>query len=271
GKLFSNRDDVFVKLETLRIDVKMTDGCLDYDGVVRDGSADHENNVICISAARLSKKLSKIDVAIQVRALIAHEVTHVMGGDENDALFLQTIATQDFSDEGFLTRFWTVGTQLEMAIEKLERLKKAPTDASFQYRLEIASEVAFIARALDGSYSLTALRGLTYDSLSQAITKYRVLWNYACAMNSDLTQAERTECSTRYSVGFGAKSKVTVSEYEVNSKGKISERRIKDATIRKVTSTRLRNMEISDLQESFQSAKGDIEHLMDAEFTVRLN
>jgi len=73
-----------------QFEVKMEGYCKDSDGNNVDGSvSESKPNAVCISAFSISKKLSKERARGEVLALIAHEVSHLVGADEEDAHEIQ--------------------------------------------------------------------------------------------------------------------------------------------------------------------------------------
>ena len=74
------------------------DGCQDKFGNDVDGSMYSPNEKsICISLKNLGAKLAVDNAASQTIALVAHEYSHLLGYDEEDAVFVQNWVLQSYS------------------------------------------------------------------------------------------------------------------------------------------------------------------------------
>jgi hypothetical protein len=99
GKLFSfnsepekKRQRIYRILSKLSVEFRENDSCYDSAGTEKDGSIYTEGNqklAICISGRNLAQKLNRDDYEAQTAALILHEVSHLLGTDEHEAMEIQ--------------------------------------------------------------------------------------------------------------------------------------------------------------------------------------
>jgi hypothetical protein len=76
---------IFDKIKTYSIDIQKNDSCYDFNGYKVDGSIRSKQGTICISAFTIGTKVNKDSAFPQLIALLAHEYSHLMGYDENQA------------------------------------------------------------------------------------------------------------------------------------------------------------------------------------------
>lgn len=89
-RLFLNRDQSQSAQFNSLIEYRVDHDCLDRNGEARDASVVVEKPyAICMSLGRLQKKLSKSNFEIESLALYLHEVSHLLGADEEQATFIQ--------------------------------------------------------------------------------------------------------------------------------------------------------------------------------------
>jgi hypothetical protein len=97
SKMFDQKTKVFDVINSLKIEVRRTRPCLDKSGAKVDGSIYADSpGAICLSLPRLVKKLNDATLEKQISALIIHEITHLVGGDEAEAVTAQTYALASF-------------------------------------------------------------------------------------------------------------------------------------------------------------------------------
>ncbi|MGZ3713372.1 MAG: hypothetical protein ACXVBE_16525, partial [Bdellovibrionota bacterium] len=92
AKLFNGPDQAVDWVLRLPISINENGPCLDPAGQPMDGSASLNPPAVCLSLPRLSEKLSKEGLRVQVIALVLHEYSHLVGATEAEADFLQTAA-----------------------------------------------------------------------------------------------------------------------------------------------------------------------------------
>jgi len=97
-KLFDFKKSIIDVMREVSIHFEMTGLCQAPDGSLHDGAAPGPTPAsICISVDALSKKISRSEARPQVLALIAHEVSHLMGLTEEDAYAIQKDSLDAFN------------------------------------------------------------------------------------------------------------------------------------------------------------------------------
>lgn len=106
-KLTTNSPTFFDLFKSGVVEVRVQDACYDRDGEVKDASIypTSPGAKICVSAFRLSKKLTVRNYEANIRALILHEFSHLSGTSEDEAVLLQN----DFYEHDVAWKFQNVG------------------------------------------------------------------------------------------------------------------------------------------------------------------
>lgn len=89
-KIFLQKDSILEVLERTNIELLTDKACHDSAGNEVDGSIYASRpNTICISAFRIAPKVPKELARTEVLGLIAHELSHLVGADEDEAIEFQ--------------------------------------------------------------------------------------------------------------------------------------------------------------------------------------
>ena len=92
-KLFAPTRDIFDVIRETSIEVRMSRPCFDANGVAWDGSIyPTSQNAICISPFTMAPKLTEMNFDVETVALIAHELSHLLGTTEDEARAIQRAA-----------------------------------------------------------------------------------------------------------------------------------------------------------------------------------
>lgn len=98
-KLFGGKTDIFDILNKVRVRVDMNEPCVAPDGSPHDGYAPDSKwggLSICLSGKRLAEKLSSLTLRPALLGLVAHEISHLVGTNEEEAESLQKDVVQAF-------------------------------------------------------------------------------------------------------------------------------------------------------------------------------
>lgn len=96
--LFTGPVNLLDVLEKTDLEIRMKSPCFNKNGVEVDGSIHASRpDTICISAFRIAKQVDKDLAQKQVFALILHELSHLMGFDEAQAIEYQKQVLQEIS------------------------------------------------------------------------------------------------------------------------------------------------------------------------------
>lgn len=92
-KLFGGKINIYEALQQADLRPQWTGPCLDHDGNEVDGSAT-DAPIICLSIERLSDMI-KDSAQRELVALVAHEVSHMLGTDEAEATLFQHMVREN--------------------------------------------------------------------------------------------------------------------------------------------------------------------------------
>ncbi|MGZ3695176.1 MAG: hypothetical protein ACXWQO_13635, partial [Bdellovibrionota bacterium] len=94
----SNRKNIYQLVESTEVEFRMSGPCLDSEGQPWDGSIyGSKPGSICISPFSMAPKLSDMNYEAETLALLAHEISHLMGTSESEAREIQQVVIWDFS------------------------------------------------------------------------------------------------------------------------------------------------------------------------------
>ena len=99
-KLFKVQKSVYQVLRDAVLQPKEKGPCYDSQGNEVDASAKDAPN-LCFSLERLSARLNKDSVQSEVLAIVAHEVSHMVGTTESEAKFLQGMVKDSLANDPF--------------------------------------------------------------------------------------------------------------------------------------------------------------------------
>ena len=98
-KLFAPGADVFKLLADVKVHLERENPCYDSDGKPVDGSSVTKTpNGICISLPRLKEKLNISNYQAEIVALVLHEISHLLGTTEEEAVEIQKEAFFRFNE-----------------------------------------------------------------------------------------------------------------------------------------------------------------------------
>jgi hypothetical protein len=100
-RFFEGPQNLLTILEQVQIEVPTDRPCYDANHVEVDGSMYASSpQMICISAFRIASKVDKLRVEIEVLGLIAHELSHHIGANEDEAVMIQKLVVDTFAKSG---------------------------------------------------------------------------------------------------------------------------------------------------------------------------
>lgn len=99
AKLFpAQGDDILALIPKISFELRLSGPCFDAKGAPKEGSIFAKNkNQLCLSPFLLSQKLSSSDMSAETAALMIHELSHLLGTSEAEAVAIQKSALADFS------------------------------------------------------------------------------------------------------------------------------------------------------------------------------
>lgn len=102
GKLLESKSSINEASRSAKLDVEDDRPCFDAAQKPVDGSIydKHHGSIergrICVSSYSIAQKVERHDVRAQSAALLAHELTEVLGFEEDDAVRVQARVLDDF-------------------------------------------------------------------------------------------------------------------------------------------------------------------------------
>ncbi len=127
-KLFTGKKTIFDLIKQTEIEVLNSAPCLSRsvgpNGKIieteADGAADSTKSTpVCISASRLSEKLIEDNYQPETQALVAHELSHLLGATEFEAEVLQTHVHEVLSEISF-ERFVKAADDYRFSVEAID-------------------------------------------------------------------------------------------------------------------------------------------------------
>ncbi|MDO9182635.1 MAG: hypothetical protein Q7U04_09515 [Bacteriovorax sp.] len=93
---------IFTLLDTVAIEIRSNQLCSDHEGNHKDGSIYAQSeNAICISTYSMAGKLNQQNYEAETFGLIAHELSHLAGFNEVEAIQLQNDVVNTYAKESF--------------------------------------------------------------------------------------------------------------------------------------------------------------------------
>lgn len=99
-KLFGGKETIYDALERAVLVTQLTGPCLDKEGSEKDASVVNDPN-ICFSVERLAT-LEQGSADKAIIALLAHEVSHMVGTSEEEASMLQSMVASNLPNDAFV-------------------------------------------------------------------------------------------------------------------------------------------------------------------------
>ena len=208
-------------LGDLQIEFHDTTPCYDALGNEDDGSiyTSLPGDAICISGARLTQELRADDYEYQTTALILHEVSHLLGANEAQAVEVQDYAVMglhliDFPNSAFNTGRIAVSLQVQeqglASVVKIAAKKNSLKDKWFN-EVAIGRYSAFVT-VLDGiNVNCDNLKGAPLMSLVnyQDIDEIRM----AQEQLMNLYYASNSAWASEYASIFNGKASVNLADF----------------------------------------------------------
>lgn len=221
-KLFLHDYDVFEVIRNIKIEIRESYPCYDQAGNPKDGSVDSQvPNQVCISAYAISKKVNNQNYQAETIALLLHEISHLVGADENEANQIQSYGLSTFSHSdllGYLVNTSIVSRdrfgELFNTLELLER------NSAFVNRSDLLHIKNKILQLRDvqvyEGYSLSGYQRVR-DVWIRLITPNLILLDvndlYLCANEQSEGPEGQNYCEKIIRTGFQAESVVSASTF----------------------------------------------------------
>lgn len=226
-RFLSNSDKFKETIIHLQVDLMQSVPCLDLYGRENDASIHSVNEgSICMSAHTMAPKLNRFNVDQEVVALLAHEVAHLFGADEEEAHELQIYVLEDlhrnpvrdmkfaierFSDWSSNYRVKNIREISKAMLNRPEKTSASSMDRLREYFMGVSEELYF----LNSGYGL--LDAKLHRVLLEVTALTYMLEDFTC-MNEDYNDL-KDYCAENFEKGFGGKEQIGIFQYLGNIQG----------------------------------------------------
>lgn len=222
-KLLYAKPNIFDVVNTIKIEVKNNDFCYDNSGNRKDGSVyAKRSNAICISAFSLKEKLSVSNYEVQTAALVFHELTHLTGTNENEAVTLQNNMVNELSNSvagNVRERTLQVKKDLARSVERLDMDKNYLIQSSNGSCQQVNATLEALDRIeynFHVTHSFNVMAPEFSKSFYSAYVKAYLVKSYLCANDGVVSQEEREEETMRLEYLFGNQKSISTATSKMN-------------------------------------------------------
>lgn len=274
--LFDGEQTVFDVLDRLTIEVRHSAACRDARGNEVDGSADlASGNRICISAKRLAEKLTCSDVEAQVWALVLHEISHLLGTSEAEALQLQNSAFLRLLRNSAMQRHWKLRFETESDLERLlEKISWLEPEPLGMCRLAavVREGAGNLMKDLHAEVSdFTVLRARDQDQVLGLFGRAWALEDYSCGLDLLIRDPKfRAAHQGYYARGFGEDLVAPSTLYTWRKFADPSLPRnsvaFAEVTLERITTPAAHAREIERLRSEARSILGEVRAILESDW-----
>ena len=217
-KFFFSRRNVYEILATTPIELRTSGPCRDADGNAVDGSV-HASlpNAICISAVSMAPKLNKENFEGETAALILHELSHLFGANESEAVEIQSEALSYLKGQlaqEFLEEIRDVVTHetVSQMFALLDRGIRDPLQADV---FELSRKLEPLKRLFfDADGAILKFNAYEIERIWEPVgTRLEALGNFVCADSPKKSRAQRASCRRAIGIHFRNDREVTARVY----------------------------------------------------------
>lgn len=216
-KIFASTTDIYTVLHQTRVELKMTAPCQDANGAPVDGSIyGSQPGAICISPFSMAPKLNQQNYVVETAALVLHEMSHLVGLNEDDATSLQTRAVQEFMEEDLaevLQGLQDLGSNAKQGkfTKILKFFDKGINDPGFLTAQNTENYFKLWTEIHQGSAHgrFLFLSARNHNLSDPQYVNYGAIASFVCFNDSSVEKSKRKECQDEFNEGFGADTTVT--------------------------------------------------------------
>jgi hypothetical protein len=222
ASFFQDTKNLGTVLEETDLEVKPTAPCLDSHGRAADATIfSTRPGAICLSSFRIIPKLSAVRAHGEIEALLLHEMSHLLGATEAQAISLQQemVASVAYQNHNYHIDLWQKSSALQLAIEQLTPPNNSIT-LQYWYQLYDVGE------------QIIAFNGLTFDPDFARKPGFQAAWTQYNRLRLELAfdfarsqliagaipPDVRKAAQENYDLAFGGKDQVKVREVVKNLK-----------------------------------------------------
>lgn len=283
AKLFGHEKDIFQIMPSVKFELRMTAPCLDANGAPKDASIfGKEAGTLCISPFLMAPKLNRQTAERETAALMIHEISHLMGTTEDEAVQIQKDALRDFNRVDFMdvnvnidmlwgggisgnlaqvllqTQFWFSGDQTRLRPD----LKRDDIT-------DLIAEISQLNSKINTPLGvLLFARSTSLKAYLPQYSKLNVVSDYICANDSRETENIRSYCANRLNKAFGSDTVLTAREIERRNFGYDMGPEFDLVSIKRPTSWDDVRDEILQVRSYFKQLHSDVQTLSGFEISL---
>lgn len=218
---FSGSESVFDVLNLVRVEILRDAPCISSDGNPYDGSVlSGVPHGICMSASRMLKKLTFANYRAEVAALMLHEISHLVGSTEEQAVEIQKVALQYFAHTDTAAIYdWNFrvidllelfSNTLDMTTALLET--RAPISCNHLQRV-MGQSFSVFHQLTDAGTRMSLTRERNIEYFRQSAIRLSAIADSLCTQPGYGNDSDRSSYGKRIETLFGDRTRITASEY----------------------------------------------------------
>jgi hypothetical protein len=228
-RLFGGSPTIYDVINETVIESQSSAPCRDGDGIEVDGSIVTTNGGICISLQRLGAKLDRTNAFSQTVALVAHELSHKLGFNEDEAIQLQKDMLDRLEEKNVSSRAvadyvtdssWSALLAADLAQKLIDSEDLSNWNSNCRNANELAESYERYSDKLHSVFDtyrapVLSIYPRKHQGNANAFRVKTLILRYAtCGQaNPPLRSPVDTELYARYTAAFADRTEMTFSEF----------------------------------------------------------
>ncbi|MDD4974825.1 MAG: hypothetical protein PHY93_10770 [Bacteriovorax sp.] len=222
---------IYSLLASTSIEVRMDRPCYDHEGKQKDGSIYASSpNTICISPFLMSPKLNQFTYEAEIFGLIAHELSHLAGFDENEAIMLQNDVTDTYVNNGHGSRkveFEKYSMTLRNIISRMENPLTLETWDGSYFTSDLLRDIFNVENDLQNNSNINIITPSETELVNVEYLRIRTLGEYQTSIDSFVPAWVKTSTTTHLNNIFKGEDSITAYSYFLR-KGRTPSEKLKE-------------------------------------------
>ncbi len=241
-------------LNVVMIQLNMNSPCMDKDGVARDGVAlSMSPPRICLSPFSMSKKLNRYNFQFETKALLVHELSHLLGFTEDECIEIQLMARRAFSTTNdsildVITKYKQYDCcyfendlgLMRLELEQVSKNHSLLTSQKMNQWLKtniIKIENKLLGEGEKWRFTMASVPWILLDQFMKEKVRHEILYMYLCSVDQKNEPSLRDQCRSQLNKGFGNDSKITTETWRYRiGQSHFDENNVYPSSIRTVVS-----------------------------------
>ena len=263
-------------LPSIKIESRMLTPCYDAFGEEREASIyASKPGYICMSPYLMSTRVTELNVAPETLALLVHEISHLLGANEEEAVAIQQEALLSFANTNLLNvstkaalvaknwlpeLIWDVGMHINypkgMRVVHVERFQNKLLDLRNQF-------------AYDYDFSFHMLRPQDDAAVTAAFVRISLMQNFVCASDTREDESVREYCRENLTKAFGTEQTITAKQYVMRVHGDKAEHlgpEYDALILQRLETSEDLGRALSSFRDYLNGVRTEIQRLKDAQF-----